>query len=290
MTLENGVTNGENMKIGAIIQARMSSSRLPNKVLKSLPYGSNISVLQQVIRRVSKSKFIDEIVVATSDSNDDERIVDIAKLENVSYFRGSLYNVLDRFYNVASKFGFDLIIRITSDNPCIDSNVIDKVIQNHLDLNADYTSTALINSFPIGIGCEVINFDALAISYKNATESFEKEHVTPYIYKSHPDKFKINKYFEDENYSDLRITLDTYQDYSLLCTIFDNLYEQDNFFTLDDILNLFDRKPWIKYINDDIIQKKVFDNLEEELLELIHLCDVQDLYKAKEFIENHFGE
>lgn len=279
----------DNMKIGAIIQARMSSSRLHNKVLKSLPYGSDITVLQQVIRRVSNSNLIDEVIVSTSNHPEDDRIVEVAELENISYFRGDLDNVLDRFYKTALKFDLDLIVRITSDNPCIDSQVLDKVIKNHIDLDADYTSTALINSFPVGIGCEVINFEALEKSYLNASESYEKEHVTPYIYKTKPEEFKINKYYEDEDFSDLRITLDTSQDYAALCAIYDNLYEKDNLFTLDDILKLYREKPWIKSINNDIIQKKVCNNLEEELLEAIHLCDVQDLNKAKQFIENHFG-
>ena len=90
--------------------------------------------------------------------------------------------------------------------------------------------------------------------------------------------------------SDIRITLDTPQDYALLCVIYDNLYEKNNFFTLDDILELFKQKPWIRYINEDIIQKKVFNSLSEELTEAIYLCERQDLDKAKEFIKNHFGE
>lgn len=277
------------MKIGAIIQARMSSSRLHNKVLKSLPYGSEISVLQQVIRRVSNSNLIDEVIVSTSNHPEDEMIVNVAKLEGVSYFRGDLNNVLDRFYNTAIKFDLDLIVRVTSDNPCIDSQILDKVIKNHLELDVDYTSTALINSFPIGIGCEVINFEALEKSYLNASENYEKEHVTPYIYKTNPTEFKINKYFENKDFSDLRITLDTPQDYAVLCLIFDKLYEKNNLFTLKDILDLYDKNPWIKSINNDIIQKKVCNSLEEELLEAIHLCEVQDLNKAKQFIENHFG-
>ena len=277
------------MKIGAIIQARMSSSRLKNKVLKPLPFGSEITVLQQVIRRISSSKMIDQVIVATSQHPEDELIVNVAELENIHYFRGDLDNVLDRFYKTALKYELDLIIRVTSDNPCIDAQILDKVIKNHIDLNVDYTSTSLINSFPVGIGCEVINFEALEKSFYNASETYEKEHVTPYIYKTNPSEFKINKYFENDDYSDLRLTLDTPQDYALLCCVYDNLYEKNNFFSLSDILELFNRKPWIKSINEDILQKKVCNNLEEELLEVIHFCDVQDLDKAKEFIENHFG-
>ena len=156
-------------------------------------------------------------------------------------------------------------------------------------MGADYTSNSLTESFPRGIDVEVINFDVLERAYYEASHVYEKEHVTPFIYKSHPDEFKINNYVDDEDNSNIRITLDTPQDYSLLCCVYDNLYEENNFFTLDDILELFDKKPWIMAINEDIIQKKVCSTLSEELEETIHLCDVQDLNKAKKFIENHFG-
>lgn len=277
------------MKIGAIIQARTSSSRLPRKVLKPLPFDSDVCVLQQVIRRVSNSKLIDEVIIATSINEEDQEIVDVAKKENKNFYCGSLDNVLERYYNAASQNDLDIVVRITSDCPCIDSNIIDKIIQNHIDLDADYTSNSLKESFPRGIDVEVINFDVLKRAYLEASKTYEKEHVTPFIYKSHPDEFNINIYVSDEDNSDIRITLDTPQDYSLLCCVYDNLYEKDNFFTLNDILDLFSKKPWIKSINEDIIQKKVCSTLSEELEEAIHLCDVQDLDKAKEFIENHFG-
>ena len=277
------------MKIGAIVQARTSSSRLPRKVLKPLPFDSDICVLQQVIRRVSKSNLVDEVIIATIINNEDLEIVTVAKKENVPYYCGSLDNVLERYYNAAVQNDLDVVVRITSDCPCMDSNIIDKIIQNHLDLGADYTSNSLTESFPRGIDVEIINFDVLERAYLEASQVYEKEHVTPFIYKSHPDEFKINNYVNNEDNSNIRITLDTPQDYSLLCCVYDNLYEENNFFTLDDILELFDRKPWIKSINEDIIQKKVCSTLSEELEETIHLCDVQDLNKAKKFIENHFG-
>ena len=171
----------------------------------------------------------------------------------------------------------------------MDSEVIDRIIANHFDLNADYTSNSLKESFPRGIDVEVINFDVLTKAYNEATEKYEKEHVTPFIYKTHPEDFKINIYTESEDNSNIRVTLDTPQDYALLCSIYDNLYEKNNFFSLEDILELFSKKPWLKTINSDIIQKKVCSNLSEELEEAIHLCEVQDLNKASEFIKNHFG-
>lgn len=278
------------MKIGAIIQARTSSTRFPKKVLKPLPYGSEVCVLQQDIRRVKKSKLLNEVIIATTTNPEDDEIVEVAIKENTSYFRGSLGNVLERYYETALEYGLDVIVRITSDCPCVDWTIIDDIIQSHLDFSADYTSNTLHESFPRGIDCEVFNFDVLKEAYENSTEKYEKEHVTPYIYKTNPNKFKINEFLAVENNSDIRITLDTPQDYALLCVIYDNLYDDNNFFTLNDILDLFKQKPWIKYINEDIIQKKVFNTLSEELTEAIKLCERQDLDKAKEFIKNHFGE
>ena len=278
------------MKIGAVIQARTSSTRFPKKVLKPLPYGGDVCVLQQDIRRVKKSQLLDEVIIATTTNPEDDEIVEVAVKEDTPYFRGSLDNVLERYYGAAVEYNLDVIVRITSDCPCVDWTVIDDIIQSHLDSSADYTSNTLQESFPRGIDCEVFNFDVLKEAFENAAEKYEKEHVTPYIYKTNPDKFKLNDFVSSKNCSDIRITLDTPQDYALLCVIYDNLYENNNFFTLNDILDLFERKPWIRYINEDIVQKKVFNTLSEELEEAVKLCERQDLDKAKEFIKNHFGE
>lgn len=278
------------MKIGAIIQARTSSSRLPRKVLKPLPYNSETNVLQQVIRRVDKSELIDEIIVATSENIDDDEIVDVAIKENVKFYRGSLDNVLERYYGAADENDLDIVVRITSDCPLIDFSIIDEIIESHLDSEAEYTSSALIKQFPLGINAEVINFNALKEAYKNATENYEKEHVTPYIYKTAPDKFKINKYKCEGDYdSDLRITLDTVQDYILTCLIYDELYEDNTYFTLSEIMELVSKKPYIKMINDSIIQKKVCSNLQEELDEVLSFCNSQDLSKAENFIKTNLN-
>lgn len=276
------------MKIGAIIQARTSSSRLPRKVLKSLPYNSETNVLQQIIRRVDKSELIDEIIVATSENPDDDEIVDVAIKENVEFYRGSLDNVLERYYGAAEENDLDIIVRITGDCPFIDFSIIDMIIKSHLESESEYTSSALIKQFPLGINVEVINFNTLKKAHENATKIYEKEHVTPYIYKTAPDKFKINKYECERDYdSDLRITLDTIQDYILTCLIYDELYEGNNYFTLNEIMKLISKKPYLKMINNRVIQKKVCSNLEEELDELLSFCKSQDLLKAENFIKNN---
>jgi spore coat polysaccharide biosynthesis protein SpsF len=273
------------MKIGAIIQARTSSTRLPKKVLKPLPANSDICVLQQVIRRVSKSELIDEVIIATTVNRQDNEIVEVAKKENVNFYRGSLENVLERYYMAALENRLDVVVRITSDCPCADWSIIDNIIKKHLDSGADYTSNTLTEGFPRGIDAEVINFSVLEKAYENASEKFEKEHVTPYIYKTHPDDFKIVQYKTENDNSDIRITLDTPQDYALLCSVYDNLYGENNFFNLEDILELFNSKAYLKLINSEINQKKVCNSLEEELAEIINLCEKQDLNKAKKYIE-----
>ena len=131
------------MKIGAIIQARTSSTRLPQKVLKPLPFNSKTNVLQQVIRRVSKSELIDEIIIATTIHDEDEKIVEVAKKENIKFYKGSLENVLERYYNAALENSLDVVVRITSDCPCADANIIDEIIKK-LQSIADSCETVLL--------------------------------------------------------------------------------------------------------------------------------------------------
>ena len=123
------------MKIGAIIQARSSSTRFPAKVLKELPYGSGITVLQQVIRRLKNSNIIDDVIVATTTEREDKNIVKVAQREDIKWFRGSKEDVLSRYYLAAKQNKLDTIVRITSDCPCIDPKIIDSIIGKHLRTN-----------------------------------------------------------------------------------------------------------------------------------------------------------
>ncbi|MBS3097435.1 glycosyltransferase family protein [Candidatus Woesearchaeota archaeon] len=275
------------MKIGAIIQARISSTRLPRKVLKELPYGSRITVLQQIIRRLKKSNKIKEIIVATTKNKGDREIIKIAKKEDVKWFKGSEYDVLGRFYLAAKENNLDIIVRITGDCPCIDPKVVDLVIDKHLKSNSDYTSNILKRTFPHGLDTEVLNFNALKKAYSEAKEDFEREHVCPYIHKSKPHLFKITNVKAPANLCapDIRITLDTEEDYALLCLVFDYLYSKNNAFKTIDLIHLFKEKPWIGYINKGIIQKKALKTLNEEIAEAIRVLDLQGLHKAKKLLK-----
>ncbi len=277
--------------IGTIIQARTSSTRLPGKVLKELPFNSGITCLEQVIRRLKKSKKLNDIIIATTKDKEDNEIVDIAKKENVKYFRGSKENVLSRYYFAAKENNIDLIVRITSDCPCIDADITDLTIEDHINKMVDYTTNSLVRTYLHGLDVEVFNFDALEKAYKNATKDYEKEHVTPYINRN-PQKFKINivKASKELYAPDIRITLDTEEDYALLCAVFDYLYPKNKYFNAYDIVNFFNQKPWLKLINKKMIQKKIFNTLEEELKEAKKILDLQYLKKARDFIGEYLSK
>ena len=282
------------MNIVCIIQARTTSSRLPNKVLLDLPYGSGITVLEQVINRVKKCKYVNNIVVATTDNETDDRIEILCKKIGISCTRGSEDNVLSRYYKAAKESKADMIVRITSDCPCIDPEVIDNLVVKHLEEKNDYTSNSLKRSFPHGLDCEIFSFDLLEEANNNATEKFEKEHVTPYFYKTKKEKYKIGNLVlkNSEGYEKIRITLDSKEDYTLLCLVYDYLYNKEKeIFTCKDIVKLFLEKPWLFNINNNIEQKKVCLNLDEEIEESLRILNKQDLNRAEKYLkEQYYGK
>ena len=137
-----------------------------------------------------------------------------------------------------------------------------------------------------------MNFNTLEQANNKAEKYFEREHVTPYIYKTRPELFKITLVEASKklNFPDIRVTLDTEEDYALLCAVFDYLYHENELFGIEDIIKLFKRKPWVKLINSKIVQKKIHNSLEEEIQETIKVCDLQDLKKAKEYLEHTLYE
>jgi spore coat polysaccharide biosynthesis protein SpsF len=275
------------VKIGAVIQARMSSTRLPDKVLKELPYRSGVTALQQIARRLKRSDMINEIIIATTTDDEDRAIVSAADAESVRWFRGSKHDVLSRYYQAAKENKLDIVVRLTGDCPCIDPEIADRVITEHIGGEADFTSNVIKRTFPHGMDVEVINFHALEIAHKEAKGDYEREHVMPYIYMNNAARFKVIGFEASrELYApDIRITLDTGADYVLLCAVFDYLYPDNAFFGTRDIINLFYEKPWLKLINENVLQKKICDTLEDEIEEALKVLDLQDLKRAKEFLK-----
>jgi len=274
------------VKIGCIVQARTTSSRLPEKVLMPLPQNSDICVLSQVIRRLKKSEKINSVIIATTVNKTDDKIEDVAKKENICCFRGSEDDVLSRYYYAAKENNVDLVVRVTSDCPCIDPVLIDNLIDLHFDDKNDYTTIGLVRSYPHGLDTEIFSFKILEEMFNNANEKYEREHVTPYIYKTHSQKFKIKNYSYKKDCSSIRITLDTLEDYTLLCAVYDCLYSEQKIFLTDDIVNLFENKKWLYNINKNVEQKIVCSNIGEEIEQAIKILEKQDLYKAAQLLRN----
>jgi len=246
------------MKIAAVVQARMSSTRLPGKVLKELPYGSGITVLQQVIRRLSKSKKLDDIIIATTMDKTDDEIVRLCEKENIKWFRGSVDDVLERYYLAAKDNGLDVVVRVTSDCPCVDAEIADSLIQEHISVCADFLSNASL-TYPHGLEMEIWNFGLLEQVHRKAKDSTDREQVSDYIYRKKPQGFKIQTVRAPKKLTapQIRITLDTEEDYTLLCAVFDYLYSTNEFFVTKDVIKLFGEKPWLKAINKNTVDHTI---------------------------------
>ncbi len=267
--------------IGVVIQARTSSTRLPKKVLKELPYGSGITVLQNVIRRAKKSKKPDIVVVATSDKKEDDPIEEIAIREGVDAFRGDEEDLLLRWIGCAEEFGIDTIVRITSDNPCIDPSFIDKVVEFHVVEGNDYTSA----TFPLGFNFDIMETEALK-KVVNLSEKDIRIERRVYRFFDLKDKLnlKIGKIGSEGDYGvlkDARLTLDTIEDYALLCAVFDYLGTD---FDFKGVKKLFEEKPWLKFINSKVVQKKLFNSIEEEVEEAKNVLRLQELNRVVDLL------
>ncbi|MDG4544500.1 MAG: glycosyltransferase family protein [Rickettsiales bacterium] len=239
--------------IVAIIQARMSSTRLPGKVLLAL---CDNTVLGHVVKRVSTCPLIDKVVVATTELGVDDAIVAECKRIGVDYSRESSDDVLSRYYDAAKKFNAKNIIRVTSDCPVISGGLLTKMIAEYLDKKPDYLSNTIERTFPRGLDIEIFGFETLEKTYKNAAKDYEKEHVTPYVYQNEHE-FDILHYKDKRDNSIYRWTLDTPEDLDLIERIYSYLYAENNNFEYEDILRLFKKHPELININRNIEQKKL---------------------------------
>ena len=233
--------------IVAIIQARMGSTRLSGKVLEKI---GEKTILEILINRLKESKFLDEIVVATTINEKDDVIVELSKKMGVKWYRGSEADVLSRYVEAARAFNADIVVRITADNPLTDPNLMDKLIERYLESDADYT---YCNDAPLGVSTEIINLSALEKADKNAKSQSEREHVTLYI-KSHSEDFKIQKVDSGLDNSDIRLTVDTKEDLELMRKIYENLGDLERL-EIRDVVTFLKRNPEIYKINAQVKQK-----------------------------------
>jgi len=237
------------MKTVIIVQARMGSTRLPEKVLKML---SDRTVIGHVLERCKAISAVDQIIVATTYLQEDEAICLEAERNGVVFHRGSSDDVLSRYYSAAVAAQADVVVRITSDCPLLDPEVSNDAILDFLNGDYDYSTST---GFPRGLDTEIFTFQSLEQAFHAAKLDYEHEHVTPYLY-GHPELFKLHKYASPRDHSEYRLTLDTEEDWMLISKIYERLYN-GQIFGLSEVLDLLEREPDLAEINQHIRQKKL---------------------------------
>ncbi len=233
------------MKVLAIVQARMGSSRFPGKVLERIEDKTLINIL---LSRLSKAKKINEIILATTSKREELELINEAETFGIKVFKGSEDNVLERFYAAAKDFKATLIVRITGDCPLVDPGLVDEAIQIAKDKNYDYVSNVSPATFPDGLDVEVFKIDALKEAFDNAKDPFDLEHVTPYIRNNSMNAFNIEN---DQDLSLLRWTVDEKEDLEVLKNIFEYFSPHIDF-SWNKVLNLYEKEPDLFKFNKSI--------------------------------------
>ncbi len=238
-----------------INQARVGSTRLPGKTMKEI---LGKPLLYYSVRRAMMAKHVDKVVVATTTNPKDDVIVKWCEENEIPYYRGSEDDVLDRYYNAAKKFGANIIVRITSDCPFIDPEIIDLLILTLKTFEYDYVSNRVEKrTFPHGLDAEVFTFEALEIAGKNAKKPQEREHVTPYFL-AHPELFNIYEVSYKKDLSNIRLTVDYKEDFEMAKELMRILIEKfgENF-SWKDILKIYEKNTDIFEINKGKINTKL---------------------------------
>ena len=237
-------------KVIAIIQAHMSSSRLPGKVLLDV---KGEPALYRMIERVRQCKTVDDIVIATSTLSCDDILVEKCKEWGVNYFRGSDTDVLERYWGAVGAYPADVYLRLTSDNILTCHTIIDRTVEFYLNNSYRYVAAT---ACPLGTSVEIFGYGLIKEAYDNATEPYQHEHVTPYMYQVNQSMFRLPY---DKTTAHYRLTMDTPEDYEAVSAIYDHLYTPGNTFDIDDILNLLRAHPEIAEINSKVKQKSLTD-------------------------------
>lgn len=234
------------MKTVAIIQGRMTSRRLPGKILAAI---AGVPLLAHVTRRAQASGVFHDIVFATTTDPSDDPVETYCTAHGIRCFRGDPSDVLDRYAQAARAYGAGVIVRLTSDCPLLDPAVIKRVVGTFDPARHDYVSNAIRRTYPDGLDTEVFSLEALKRADKEARLPSEREHVTPYMHK-HPELFRIAHVTQERDYSALRWTVDEPRDLDFVRAVFREL--GDGLFGQEEILALLERKPDLQHINEGI--------------------------------------
>jgi spore coat polysaccharide biosynthesis protein SpsF len=231
----------------------MGSERMPGKVLKEL---SGKPALIHIFDILKQTKKLDDFIVLTTILDEDDAIENLSKQNSVRCIRGSVHDVLDRFRIAAETLKPDRIVRVTGDDPLMDPEIIDRVIEEHNEGDFDYTSNMIERTYPRGMDTEVIEFSALKSSWQSTSDKDDHEHVTLYI-RRHPDLFKTHSVKKaGEPLDNLRLCLDTEEDLKLISEIYKHLYNGKPI-KLEEVISFLNENPELKEINSNIKQKPV---------------------------------
>ncbi|MDA9148570.1 glycosyltransferase family protein [Alphaproteobacteria bacterium] len=240
------------MKIVAIIQARMGSSRRPGKIMANI---IGKPMLDHLIMRVMAAEKLDEVVVATTSNVYDDILLSWGENRDIKVFRGDEDDVLSRFYHCSVKFKADVIVRITADDPLKDPEVINHAItlfKNNPTI--DYVSNTITPTFPEGIDVEVFSFDALCKAHSLAIKKSDREHVTPYIWRN-SDQFNILNFSANTDMSNTRLTVDYEEDLAVVTAIIDHFQDQP-LVGYQEIVNFLNNSPNLATINSSILRNE----------------------------------
>jgi spore coat polysaccharide biosynthesis protein SpsF len=239
----------------AIIEARMTSTRLPGKVLKPILGRPTLELLVERLRRVQR---LDQVIVATTVNATDDPIEALAKRIGAGCFRGSEADVLERVLQAARAHGVGLIVEITGDCPLADPATIDRVLDAYHAGQCDYASNVLQRTYPRGLDVQVFPTAVLEDVARRTADPVDHEHVSLYIY-SHPERYRLRDVVSglDPRHAELRLTVDTPEDFALIGAIYEALYPGKPAFGLGDILALLDQRPELARLNQHIQQKQV---------------------------------
>jgi spore coat polysaccharide biosynthesis protein SpsF (cytidylyltransferase family) len=243
------------LRVVAIIQARMGSSRFPGKVLAEI---DGKPILEILISRIKLSKFVEQIVVATTVEKKDDILCDWLSSKGIEYFRGSERDVLDRFWKCAKLYRADVIVRITADDPLKDSKIIDEALGLLKEFEyIDYVSNTIKPTYPEGLDLEVFRFSALDKANMEASLDSEREHVTPYIWKN-MTKFKSLNFEMIPNLSNWRWTVDKPEDLEFVRSLF-SLVENDISIGYQDLIEIVNKNPSLRNINSKIVRNEGYN-------------------------------
>jgi spore coat polysaccharide biosynthesis protein SpsF len=247
--------NNRPLNRAAIIEARMKSTRLPGKVLRPM---AGKPMLELLIERIRHALLVDQVIIATTVSPSDDPIESLSQKLQIACYRGSEEDVLDRVLAAALRFAVEVIVEITGDCPLIEPSKIDHMLKSYQYMNVDLMTNRLDESYPPGLGLRIFSRATLEKVARLTNDPVDREHVTLYVWE-HPEIFSIYHFQNnlDRKYWDLRLTVDTAEDFKFIQAIFEELYPQKPLFDLYDIIDLLERKPELMGINKHVQDKPI---------------------------------